>query len=281
MKTTYITLLSLLLSLVGLTAKTLKIASPEWDEALALSQLAANLLEEEFDYIVEINTMGASESFEAVANGDQDLFLNAWLPFTHADYFKEYGVGCERLGPVNLNARTGLAVPAYMDVRRIAKLNDHVDKFDGVITGIEADAGMTQKTKEIIKLYGLDYTIDSSSTPEMLQAVAEAMENEEPIVFHAWKPHWMFAKYDIKMLSDDERIFQKEGIRKLARPGFKKDHKKAAKMLGKITLSGEQFNDLLLTIYESSEDRKTAVQQWIDANPKLVKVWTKRGFSFF
>jgi len=82
MKTTHTLILSLFLGVAITNAKTLKIASPDWDEALALSQLAANLLEEEFGYTVEINSMGASDSFKAVAAGEQDLFLNAWLPFT-------------------------------------------------------------------------------------------------------------------------------------------------------------------------------------------------------
>ncbi|PXA03789.1 glycine/betaine ABC transporter [Coraliomargarita sinensis] len=281
MKTTIAILFSLTLGIATGYAQTLKIASPDWDEALALSQLAANLLEEEFGYTVEVNRLGASASFKAVASGEQDLFLNAWLPFTHADYYKEYGVRCERLGTAYRRAETGLAVPTYTKVRRIAMLNKHTDEFGGTITGIEADAGMTQKTKEVIKLYGLNYKIDSSSTAQMLKSVEEAIQNKEPILFHAWKPHWMFAKYDIKMLSDDNRIFQKEGIRKLARPGFKKDHKKAAQMLEKIALTEKQFNNLLLTIHESQKDRKAAVQQWIEANPKLVKIWTKRGFSLF
>jgi len=86
MKTTTITIITLLLSLTTLVGKTIKIACPEWDEAVALSYLAANLLEDELGYTVEINTMGAAESYRSIATGDQDLFLNAWLPFTHADY---------------------------------------------------------------------------------------------------------------------------------------------------------------------------------------------------
>lgn len=278
MKTTLATILALFLCIGAATAETIKIACPEWDEGLALSHLAANLLEEELGYTVEIHSMGPNESFKAVASGEQDLFLNAWLPFTHAEYWKEYGIRCERLGTAYMRARTGLAVPSYMEVNRIATLNKHADKFNGTITGIEPDAGMTMKTEEVIELYDLNYKLNSLGTPGMLKAVDEAIANKEPILFHAWQPHWMFAKYDIKMLSDDRRIFQKEGIRKLARPGFGKDHKKAARILEKIALTEEQFGELLLYIYESGEDRKTTVKQWMDANPKLVKSWRKTGW---
>lgn len=281
MKTTLSTLLTLLLGFSVAPAKTIKIACPDWDEGRALSYIAANLLEVELGYTVEINSLGPNDCFKAVASGEQDLFLNAWLPFTHADYYKEYGVRCERLGTAYMEAHTGLAVPSYMKVGRIAALNNYADEFDGTITGIEADAGMTQKTKDVIKLYNLNYRLNSTSTPDMLKAVDKAIQNKEPILFHAWQPHWMFAKYDIKMLSDDNRIFQREGIRKLARPGFRKDHKKAAKILEKIALTEKQFGDLLLHVYESGEDRKTAVKEWMDANPKLVKHWRKTGFSLF
>jgi len=168
-----------------------------------------------------------------------------------------------------------------MKVRRIANLNKHSKTLGGTILGIEADSGMTQKTREVIKIYKLDYELKSTGTKEMLQTVDQKIKKQEPIVFHAWQPHWMFAKYDLRMLSDDNRIFQKEGIRKLARPGFREDHKKAAKILEKIALTRKQFNSLLLYVKESNQEPKAAVAAWMEANPKIVKPMRKSGFSLF
>lgn len=88
----------------------------------------------------------------------------------------------------------------------------------------------------------------------------------------------MFTKYDIRMLADDNRIFQREGIRKLARLGFTKEHKKAARIIEQVALSEEQFGELLLFIYESPAEMEDDVRQWMDDNPELVKAWSKTGW---
>jgi glycine betaine/proline transport system substrate-binding protein len=57
-----------------------------------------------------------------VAGGDTDAMVAAWLPTTHADYLDKYKDKVEDLGP-NLNGtKTGLVVPAYMDIDSIEDL---------------------------------------------------------------------------------------------------------------------------------------------------------------
>ena len=61
---------------------------------------------------------------------------------------------------------------------------------------------MRVTSEEAIPEYGLDYEVVGSSTPTMLSEVERAVDREEPIVFTAWKQHWMFTAYGIRYLED-------------------------------------------------------------------------------
>ena len=67
---------------LGLQAETVKIAYPNWAEGIAMTHLAKVVLEEEMGYDVEMTQADPGVIYAAVAQGDQDLFLDAWLP-TH------------------------------------------------------------------------------------------------------------------------------------------------------------------------------------------------------
>lgn len=56
------------------------------------------------------------------SSGDVDASLAAWLPVTSAAYLEKYKNQIDDLG-VNLEgAKTGLTVPAYMDIDSIEDL---------------------------------------------------------------------------------------------------------------------------------------------------------------
>src|SRR5699024_11602785 len=91
-------------------------------------------------------------------------------------------------------------LPASVD-----DLKGHAELFDGKITGIESGAGETEIVKnELIPDYGFEdeYTLQTSSSPAMLAALAKAIDHQKPIVVTLWHPHWAYNKFDIKDLKD-------------------------------------------------------------------------------
>ena len=60
-----------------------------------------------------------------------DVFLDAWLPNTHKDYWADYGDNLAKLGESFSSGITGLVVPSYVKNNSIEELNEHKDKFKG------------------------------------------------------------------------------------------------------------------------------------------------------
>lgn len=258
------------------TAETVRIAYPNWAEGIAMTNLAAVILEEDLGYDVELTQADPGLIYADVASGGQDLFLDAWLPVTHADYWEQYGDQLENLGTTFPLGITGLVVPAYVDIESIEDLNSIKDELNGQITGIGTGAGITAKTNLAIEEYGLDLVQVNSSGPAMTAALANAIEEGKPIVVTGWMPHVKFLKYDLKILKDPKGIYPIDNLRKVARPGFSEDMPEVADFLKNFSLTQEQLLSLMLAIDESDADAYDVAADWARENATLVASWLPR-----
>jgi glycine betaine/proline transport system substrate-binding protein len=262
---------------VGVHAQTVKIAYPNWAEGIAMTNLMAAVLEEEMGYDVELTTADPGVIYSAVAAGDQDLFLDAWLPNTHEPYWEEYGDQLESLGTTFGNAITGLVVPTYMQVDSIDQLNSIASDLDNKIIGIGTGAGIYRATNAAINEYDLELVQVSSSGPAMTAALGDAIENNEPIVITGWKPHWMFGRYDLKVLDDPLGVYPIDGCRKVARPGFQQDMPEVAELMLNFTMTEEQLLDLMIAIDDSDADPRDVASDWMRSNQPVVDSWIPRS----
>lgn len=261
------------------TCDSVEIGWIPWDEDVAVSYLWKHLLEEQ-DYTVTLTQLDVAPVFQGVAQGDLDLYLDAWLPVTHETYWEEYGSDVEDLGIWYDQATLNIAVPTYVDAESIADLAGRSDEFGGQIVGIEPGAGLMRVTgQEAMPAYGLeDFTLIESSTPAMLAELDAAIAAEEPIVVTLWHPHWAYAAFDIKDLSDPEGVMGgAEEIHAIARSGFTADCPDVAEWIGNFEMddaSLASLEDLMFNEYSTGEETE-AVTEWLEDadNRALVDGW--------
>ncbi|SES36522.1 glycine betaine ABC transporter substrate-binding protein [Salipaludibacillus aurantiacus] len=92
-----------------------------WDSEIASTNMIGLVLED-IGYDVSLTPLEATYMFQAVAEGEADAMVAAWLPHTHDHLLEQYGDTMVDLG-VNLEgARVGLVVPEYMDIDSIEDL---------------------------------------------------------------------------------------------------------------------------------------------------------------
>lgn len=143
------------------------------------------------------------------------------------------------------------------------------------ITGIDAGAGVVQAAEKAVEDYGLDYTVQTSSGAAMTQALADAIENKEPIIVTGWSPHWKFAKYDLKYLEDPKGSFgEAEHINTIARLGLEKDMPSAYKILDNFNWTPDDMEVVMSKVNEG-ENVEEVARQWIDDNQDKVSKWTE------
>ncbi|MFE6305830.1 glycine betaine ABC transporter substrate-binding protein [Nocardiopsis changdeensis] len=260
----------------GGDAQEVNIALIAWEEAIATTAMWQVILEEK-GYDVTVTDVDVAPMYQGAANGDVDLFLDTWLPVTHADYWNDYGDDLEDLGTWYDNAKLTITVPAYMeDVNSIEDLADHADELGGRIVGIESGAGLTRVTKEeAMPGYGLDadFELVESSTAAMLAELDSAIAEEEPIAVTLWRPHPAYAKHDLKDLEDPEGLMgDAEEIHAVGRSGFTEDYPELAEWLQGWEMTDEELASLeVLTLEEHKDDPQAGARAWLADNPEFLE----------
>jgi glycine betaine/proline transport system substrate-binding protein len=255
--------------------KTIKIPYVQWACAEAESHLAEVILEE-MGYEVELSTVQAAVMWASVATGDADVFTTAWLPYTHASYWEEYGDDVERLGVLYDEAVLALVVPSYVTIDSIAEMKDYKTEFQGRIVGIDPGAGIMEATRNaLMPTYGLtDWNLVESSEAGMLSELERAINRGEWIAVTGWAPHWMFFAYDLKILEDPELTYGgKEEIVIIGRDGFSEDFPDAAEFFSKWKLTADQLGEVMYMINIDQMDPAEAARTWIEDNRDIVNTW--------
>ncbi len=252
--------------------KEVTIFYPNWAEGIAFTYLAKVALEDN-NYKVELTNLEPGLIYGELSkeNSKGDVFLDAWLPNTHADYWADYGDKLVKLGESFSNGTTGLVVPSYVPVNSINELNEYKDKFDGEIIGIGGGAGIHANTLKVIAAYDLDFEQITSSGPAMVASLEKAISNNDWIVVTGWKPHFMWATNDLKYLEDSKNIYPKDVCAIVSRRGFEEDMPTVAAFFKDFNLNEEQLYELMQEIRNSNEE--TGAKNWYNANKATVNAW--------
>ncbi|MFF6917473.1 glycine betaine ABC transporter substrate-binding protein [Streptomyces sp. NPDC012466] len=255
--------------------KKISIGYIPWDEGVASTFLWKEILERR-GYEVEAKQFDAGPLYTSLAQGDVDVQTDAWLPTTHAQYWKKYGKQLDDLGAWYDKTSLELSVPAYMKgIDSLADLKGKSSKFGGKITGIESSAGeMALLKSKVLKEYGLDqeYEVVDSSTPAMLAELKRAYAQKKPIVTTLWSPHWAYNDYDLKKLKDPKGAWgEGDGVHTLSRKGFADEDPTVAGWLKNFTMSEKQLTSLEAEINKAGKgNRQDAVRAWLKQNPGVV-----------
>nr|WP_229806450.1 ABC transporter substrate-binding protein [Aidingimonas halophila] len=183
---------------------------PPWPGVTVKSEVAAQLLDA-MGYEVKQEELSVNVILSALTQEDIDVYLGGWYPVQEEMIEPLEADGKVIKTAANIDgAMSGLVVPSYVHdagVETVADLNDHYDRFDGEVQGIEAGTGVNEAILNAIDedLAGLgDWTLRESSTSAMLAQAEQKMDDEEWVTFVGWEPHWMNVSFDLVYLEDSD-----------------------------------------------------------------------------
>jgi glycine betaine/proline transport system substrate-binding protein len=262
----------------GSKGKPITIGYIPWDEDIAVTQLWKAELEKK-GYQVTLRQVDAGPLFAGLGQGDIDVFFDAWLPATHADYYNKYKDKIEDVGIWYKQASMQLAVPKTDPANSVADLKGQGSRYKGRIVGIEPGAGEMKIVKnKVLPGYGLngEYKVVQSSTAAMLAELNRSVQSKQPIAVTLWTPHWAYTKFPIKPLADPQHAFgSAEQIHTLGRQGFAKDFPELNGWLKNFTISDTDLfplEDAVVNKYKGKESK--GVAEWEKQHPALVKKLT-------
>ena len=204
----------------------LKLAAAVGDWAELPKRVTRILLEDELGYVVIIREAAAGTAWAAMAEGELDIFTDAWYP-NQEGYIDEFvphqvkiaGDLDDPATGIYTRAAQGWLVPKWTrDKYNIESLDDIAafepgdDLFDaldqdgdGLIDLIGGEVGwsVVEINDEKIDYYNENYDLDmkqlvtthAGGHDEMLATVKSKLDAQEDFLFYLWTPHHLFAEY--------------------------------------------------------------------------------------
>lgn len=253
-----------------------------WDENIAVTNLWKRVLEKR-GYKMKLTPSDVGPVYTALAQGDLDLDLDAWLPTAQKQYWEKNKANLKDLGSWYSPTSLEIAVPSYVKgVKSLEDLKGKGDKFNGKIIGIEPGTGvMTALKDKVLPGYGLDkeYKIVSGSTPAMLSELKSAYAKKEPVAVLLWSPHWAYNEYKLTKLKDPKVGFGKgDTIRTISSKEFPKQYPQLTKWLKDFKMSEQELAGLENEINKAGKGNEPeAVDTWLKKNPGFEQKMTPQS----
>ncbi|MGN7870937.1 choline ABC transporter substrate-binding protein [Paracoccus sp. 22332] len=263
------------------TCGTVRYSDPGWTDITATNGVAAVLLES-LGYTPDIATLSVPVGYEALKNGQTDLFLGNWMPAQQKFRDDLDAAGTIDVLAQNLEgAKFTLAVNkagADAGVTDFADLDAQKDAFGGKIYGIEPGAPANQSIQAMIEAdeFGLgDWELVESGEQAMLAQVSRS--GDSPVVFLAWAPHPMNEAIDITYLSGGDKQFGPDfggaTVHTLARKEWVAACPNAARLFSQLVFDVPMENVLMGKILDDGADAKDAAKEWLARNPDAIDTW--------
>lgn len=267
---------AVLLALAGTAAASSEVTFgyvQSWPSSALTTKLAAQAIRDNLHQKVKLQALTAGPMYQALKQDNIDAMLTAWLPKTHASYYKKMWPYVINMGPNLMGTRLGMVVPQYVKANSIADLKGEEGKFKHQVIGVGSGAGVNMSTKKAIKAYGLNMHLTSSSTAAMAASLKRAISKHQPIVVTGWSPLWIWSKFKLKYLKDPKNVYGRAGhVSTLANPALAKKSPEVFEFLNRFSIKLSDLNSLEAKTQGGTSD-KAAIKQWLANHKQVVHGW--------
>ena len=263
------------------SCRLVRMSDPGWSDIAATNAVAGVLLSA-LGYEQHVDLLSVPVTFQALSRGELDVFLGNWMPAQQTQVEAPLEAGTIARLRTNLDdGKFTLAVPsavAEIGIHSVAELAQHADAFGSRIYGIDAGSPANANIQRMIDTGLLSgWSLVESSEQGMLGQVDRAVRRHQPVVFLAWEPHTMNARFQITYLSGADAFFGPDfghtTIDTLSRKGFAADCPNLGRLFGQLTFYAAEEDALMNDIETRKVDPKRAAENFLKANPALLAPW--------
>ncbi|SDI50575.1 choline ABC transporter substrate-binding protein [Lutimaribacter saemankumensis] len=262
---------------------TVRFSDVGWTDITATTAATTTVLQA-LGYETDVKVLSVPVTYTSMAAGDIDVFLGNWMPTMEGDIAPYRDAGTVDTVRANLEgAKYTLATNAAgaeMGIRDFADIAAQGEALDETIYGIEPGNDGNRLIMDMISAdaFGLSgFEVKESSEQGMLAQVGRADSRGEPVVFLAWEPHPMNAKYDLTYLTGGDDWFGPNlggaTVYTNTRAGYVAECPNVGKLLENLEFSLAMENEIMGAILNDGEDPDDAASAWLKANPGVLDGW--------
>jgi glycine betaine/proline transport system substrate-binding protein len=244
-----------------------------WSDALAVTHVASALLEQHYQYKVDVVQTDIAIVYASLGEGKGDVMSMAWFDGKgalkgefkggHASYMPKIADKVQVLGIALGPQQVGFVVPDYVEARTPEDLNRQAEKLGGNIIGIDPGSGLVQAAERAIKEYGIKLKLVTGSEAAMVAALKRAIARKEWIVVTAYSPHPLWNLTKMRYIEDPKKVFGEEAhFFTLAQKNFEKEFPEAQKFFTKYHLPNDAAS-LIMEWIDGGMQGREAAMKWI------------------
>jgi glycine betaine/proline transport system substrate-binding protein len=286
------------------------IAESTWDSAMVNAEIAKYILENGYDYTVELISASSMIELQSHAQGEIDVRLENWTKTYGEEYFKPLEEGTiVEINEILTGNEQALYVPTYVikgdadrgidpmapDLKSVFDLpkywelfKDPEDASKGRIVGAPNTWSTNQQLEPKMVNYGLDKNYNlffPGSGTALATSIASAYEKGEPVIAYYWGPTWVLGKYDLTALEEPEytkEAWEEENYNCEFPPDvvtitvYKDLFDQApdvVELLKKFEMSSPKMNEILAYMNTNDADPQEAAIWYLENNEDIWTNW--------
>jgi glycine betaine/proline transport system substrate-binding protein len=247
-----------------------------WADALAVTHVAAALLEQQHGYKVDVVQSDVAIVYASLGEGKGDVMSMAWFDGMgalkgefkggHSSYMSKIADKVEVLGVALGPQQVGFVVPDYVEAKTPDDLNRQADRLAGQIIGIDPGSGLVQAADRAIQAYGIKLKLVTGSEAAMVAALKRAVSRKEWIVVTGYSPHPIWRLTKLRYIEDPKKVFGEEAhFFTLAHKGIQNDFPEAYAFFKKYHIPNDAASLIMSWTDEGMQPRDAALK-WISEN---------------
>jgi glycine betaine/proline transport system substrate-binding protein len=250
-------------------------------------QVAAAVVEEvllRLGHGVEVREGPHPQMYPLLERGEMDLFADSWLPGGHGVYWEQIRHQVVEVAPLFDGARFFWAVPGYIPAEVVSALPDLTrPEVTGrmatlVVQGTTPGAGLTMRSQELVRDYGLDevgWSHRIGDLQTIIRTVNERIAAADWFVTPLWQPQYLNEVHDLRPLDDPRGVFPPPDRASLVahRDAFVRLPERTRDVLRRIRFTVADVNAMDCAVNLHGLDPLAAARAWMGCHGDDVQAW--------
>jgi len=250
-------------------------------------QVAAAVVEEvllRLGHDVEVREGPHPEMYPLLEGGELQLFADSWLPGGHGVYWEQIRDRVVEVAPLFDGARFYWAVPGYVPADLASALPDLArPEVTGrmatlVVQGTTPGAGLTMRSQELVRDYGLDevgWSHEIGDLQAIISTVNARIAAGDWFVTPLWQPQYLNDVHDLRPLHDPRGVFPPPDRASLVahRDAFARLPERTREVLARIRFTVADVNAMDRAVNLDGLDPLAAARAWMDRHGDDVRAW--------
>jgi glycine betaine/proline transport system substrate-binding protein len=253
---------------------------------LSFYEVTANVVQimlERHGHNVAVQKGSHAQVYPKLGTGEVDLFVAAWLPHAHAQYWEQYKDSTVKVVALYDDARLFWAVPDYVpatEVKSVADLAkpEIAGRMQKEVRGPGADSGLMIGSKKIFADYQLEqagYQLLPGKPADWIANFNENVAAKRWFVMPLWQPQYLNRAHALRILDEPKKILGDADTAWLvAHKDFRaKIDAKTWKSLQRMALSVRAVTEMDYMVNVQKMSPRDAARNWMGAHPDTVSYW--------